>query len=407
MINESTRQKLLEKILNSQEFLSSSIYGNYLNYLVESSLKEKNLKETTIAIEFFEKDSEFNPAEDTIVRSHTYKLRKKLERYYFTEGKDDKYRFKIPKGHYQVSIVQVSDLLYQPHNILKWLIKHYTLVIALIFLIALFLLWNSNQRLQTELDKYHIIDMNNFIWKEYLHSELPILIVPGDHFMFNAYIKQWDKIVSIRDVTINSHQEMEDLKSKYSDFSIEPAPEPYFPYHSIWSLPPIYAVLYSANQFPILRRSSSINPQMLDEYNIIFVGSIKTLYTLKHTIENSHFDFEIAPHRITYTPPDSSEIQQFSTPLHSTGPNEDLVLALKLPGPKSNCIMILASYHSLGAPEIANYFTSKDSQKELEDIFKEKLGKTPEFFEMLFRVVGIDKTAYSREILILNEIKQN
>ena len=407
MINESTRQKLLEKILNSQEFLSSSIYGNYLQYLVESSLEGKSLKETTIAIEFFEKDSEFNPAEDTIVRSHTYKLRKKLERYYFTEGKDDKYRFRIPKGHYQVRIVQASDLAYHPQNILKWLVKHYTLIIAFVLLVTVIVFWNSNQTLQKELDKYHIIDKDNFIWKEYLHSELPILIVPGDHFMFNAYIKEYNKIVSIRDVTINSLQEMQDLKSKLSDFSITPAPEPYFPYHSIWSLPPIFSILYSANQFPILRRSSSINPQMLDEYNIIFVGSIKTLYTLKHTIDKSHFNFEIAPHIVTYTPPDSGDVQEFTTQLHSTGPNEDLVLALKLPGPKSNVVMILASYHSLGAPEIANYFTDHESQEEIKNIFIEKLGKTPKYFEMLFKVVGIDKTAYSREILILNEIKEN
>lgn len=407
MINESTRDKLLEKILNSQEFISSSIYGKYLQYLVDAALQEKNLKETTIAIEFFEKDSQFNPAEDTIVRSHTYKLRKKLERYYFTEGKDDKYRFRVPKGHYHVTILQVSDLAYKPRNILKWMVKHYPIVIIFILLISLQLLWNNNQSLQTQLDRYHIIDKDNFIWKEYLQSKLPILVVPGDHFMFNAYIKQYDRQVSIRDVTINSRQEMEDLKTKYSDFSIEPAPEPYFPYHSVWSLPAIFSILSSTNQTPILRRSSSINPQMLDEYNIIFVGSIKTLYTLRHTIENSHFGFKISPHIITYTPPDSSKPQHFSTPLHSTGPNEDLVLTLKLPGPKSNCIMIIASYHSLGAPEIANYFTSKDSQTEMENIFLNKVGRVPQYFEILFKVVGIDKTAYSKEILILNEIKPN
>lgn len=405
-MNDSIRDKHLEKILNSQEFVSSSIYGNYLNYLVKSSLEDRNLKETTIAIEFFEKDSEFNPAEDTIVRSHTYKLRKKLERYYFTEGKDDKLRFRIPKGHYQVRIIQVNDIVNQPKNILKWVAKHYALLIIFFLIVALALIWNTNRSLQKQLDSYHIIDKNNFIWKEYLQSKIPILLVPGDHFMFNAYIKQYDRTVSIRDITINSREEMEALKTKYKDFSIEPAPEPYFPYHSIWSLPYIFSILFSANQHPILRRSSSINPQMLDEYNIIFVGSIKTLYTLRHTMENSHFAFEISPHRITYTPPDSGAVQKFSTPLHSTGPNEDLVLALKLPGPRSNSIMIIASYHSLGAPEIANYFTNKDSYEELKDLFIEKLGHTPQYFEILFRVVGIDKTAYSKDILIINEIKK-
>lgn len=406
MIKDSTREKLLEKILNSQEFISSSIYGKYLQYLVNSTLEEKNLKETTIAFEFFEKDSDFNPAEDTIVRSHTYKLRKKLERYYFTEGKNDNYRFRIPKGHYQVKIVPVADSS-KSENILTWMPNYYLLIISIILIAALIFLWMKNSSLQDQLSKYDIIDKDNFIWQEYIHSELPILIVPGDHFMFNAYVEQYERQMSIRDVTINSQQEMEVLKSKYSDNTIVPAPEPYFPYHSIWSLPPIISVLFSANQDPILKRSSSINPQMLDEYNIIFVGSIKTLYTLRHTIKNSHFSIEIAPHIITYTPPDTGEVRQFSTDLHSTGPNEDLVLALKLPGPKLNSIMIIASYHSLGAPEISNYLTDKESQEEVKQFFIDKIGKTPKYFEILFKVTGIDKTAYSKEVLILNEIQSH
>ena len=90
MFSDTTREKLLEKILNSNEFSNSSIYGNYLTYLVKAAIEGITLKETTIAIEFFGKDADFNPAEDTIVRSHTYTLRKKLERYYFTEGRKDK-----------------------------------------------------------------------------------------------------------------------------------------------------------------------------------------------------------------------------------------------------------------------------------------------------------------------------
>ena len=102
------------------------------------------------------------------------------------------------------------------------------------------------------------------------------------------------------------------------------------------------------------------------------VGSIKTMYDLKHTLSKSHFSFEIAPHRIIYTPSDSSNVQIFSTNLHSTGPNDDLVLALKLPGPTNNSIFIIASYHSLGAPEITNYLVSTSKRKELERIFMEK-----------------------------------
>ena len=404
MIHEATQKKLIAKILESQEFCNSSIYGNYLNYLIKASNEDKNLKETTIAIEFFSKDAEFNPAEDTIVRSHTYKLRKKLESYYFTEGKDEKYRVRIPKGHYKVSIVQVTDLSLSPKRILGALLKHYPILIIIFLLFAIGWIFLENNDLKNHLEKYQIIEKDDFIWKEYLQSSLPILIIPGDHFMFNYYDDHFNRNISIRDVTINSQDDFEKLQNNYPDISMQLAPEPYFPYHSIWSLPPILNILYSANQSPILRKSSSINPQILNEYNIIFVGSIKTLYTLQHTLTRSNLSYQIAPHRVTFDHPDSSSVKEYSTNLHSSGPNEDLVVVMKLPGPADNFIFIIASYHSLGAPEIANYLTDKDSREELSSLFEAKYNRQPKYFEMLFRVVGIDKTAYSREVLVINEI---
>ncbi len=127
---------------------------------------------------------------------------------------------------------------------------------------------------------------------------------------------------------------------------------------------------------------------------------------LKYTIVNSNFDFSIAPHNIIYTNPDSGTAKQYSTSLHSSGPNEDLVLALKLPGPSENSVFIIASFHSLGVPEVIRYLTTKESSLELRKHFESKYGTIPQYFELLFRVVGIDKTAYSTEILISNIIQK-
>lgn len=374
---------------------------------MNSTLEGKLLKETTIVFDVFGKDDDFNPAEDTIVRSHTYTLRKKLERYYFTEGKDDKYRIRIPKGHYEVTFTQVSPSIFSLENSLKWLRDHYYLSVILILLVALFLLWSQNRATKNQLANYQIIELNDFIWKEYLQSELPILIVPGDHFFFDINSEEYGRTIAVREPTINSDEDLDRFRAQFPKASIQRSAEPYFPYHSIWSLPPILSILYSANQKPIMRKSLTISAQMLDEYNIIFVGSIKTLYALRHTIFRSHFDFGISPHYVDYTVPDSANIKHFTTNLHSSGPNDDLVLALKLPGPAGNCIFIIASYHSLGAPEIARYLTNPDSRFKLKSFFLKKYNHIPTHFEILFRVVGIDKTAYSTEILICNPLSSN
>ncbi|MBN1406285.1 MAG: hypothetical protein JW956_00765 [Calditrichaceae bacterium] len=406
MFNDSTREKLLEKILNSKEFSNSSIYGNYLNYLVNAAIEGITLKETTIAIDFFGKDAEFNPAEDTIVRSHTYTLRKKLERYYFTEGRKDKYRLRIPKGHYETIFEEAPNNIYSGVYLASILKKYYPLIIILSLIIVIAYLLNKNNIKNEKIEAYQIIDSENFIWKEYIHSELPILIIPGDHFTFDIFSQKFNRSFSVRDVTINSMEDLDALKEKFGDNTLQPAPEPYFPYHSIWGLPPVLSVLFSANQKPILRKSSDISPQILDEYNIIFLGSIKTLYALKHTVERSNFYFTISPHTITYSPSDSTKKQIFKTSLHSSGQNEDLVLALKLPGPAKNTTFIIASYHSLGVPEIANYLVDEGRSKELHQLFIDKYGHTPKYFELLFKVIGIDKTAYATEILIYNEIEE-
>ncbi|UCH11485.1 MAG: hypothetical protein JSU61_06250 [Fidelibacterota bacterium] len=407
MTNDAARQKVIDKIIESEEFCNSPTYVQYLKYLFESAVTGKALKETTIAVEFFKKGPDFNPAEDTIVRSHTYQLRKKLERYYFTEGKNDKCQVVIPKGHYEVRFTQRSEGITSPKYIANYIRRHYAAIIILVLVVTVAALITHTQSMRAQLDRYSIVEPDNFIWNDYIHSTLPILVVPGDHFMFDVASTEYEREFSVRDTSINSLEDLDNLRSQYPDRTITPTNEPYFPYHSIWSLPPVLSMLFSAHQHPILRKSSDIIPQILDEYNIIFVGSIKTLYTLKYTLASSHFDFEITPHRVIYAPTDSLERQVFETDLHSPGPNEDLVLALKLPGPANNTILIIASYSSLGAPEIANYLTRPETSSQLARMFQERFGSTPDYFEILFRVVGIDKTAYDTEILIFNEISGN
>ena len=51
------------------------------------------------------------------------------------------------------------------------------------------------------------------------------------------------------------------------------------------------------------------------------------------------------------------------------------------------------------------YLTLPETRKDLEQRMTDKFHHVPKYFEILFRVTGIDKTAYNTEILIFNEIK--
>ena len=178
------QKESIEKILNSEEFSGSHIYKSYLSYLIEAKQQGKSLKESTIAIEFFGKSAEFNPAEDTIVRSHTYNLRKKLETYYLKEGKDDKFRIKIPKGHYEVSIVPASENdLALTRRIKDFIQNKFWIPIILLLLIALAAIVFQNRSLEKKLHQYQIIEPSDAIWNDYLQSKLPVLIAVGANFL--------------------------------------------------------------------------------------------------------------------------------------------------------------------------------------------------------------------------------
>jgi DNA-binding NarL/FixJ family response regulator len=80
---------------------------------VEEALagRQLRLKERTIALGALERDEDFDPRFDAIVRIVAGKLRRTLERYYFSEGATNEIRITIPKGGYVPQFVSRADAL--------------------------------------------------------------------------------------------------------------------------------------------------------------------------------------------------------------------------------------------------------------------------------------------------------
>lgn len=90
------------KIVKTDQFRSSRILSNFLQYVVKETLdgNERSLKEYVIATEVLKKSPDFNPQLDAVVRIHARRLRQELVRYYSGAGKEDPIRIDIPKGRY-------------------------------------------------------------------------------------------------------------------------------------------------------------------------------------------------------------------------------------------------------------------------------------------------------------------
>jgi adenylate cyclase len=92
----------LERILASPGFDASARNRRFLEYIVDETLagRADRLKGLTIAIDVFGRDATIDPQHDPVVRIEAAKLRRSLERYYLTAGREDPIRIDIPKGAY-------------------------------------------------------------------------------------------------------------------------------------------------------------------------------------------------------------------------------------------------------------------------------------------------------------------
>src|ERR1700733_3613540 len=90
-ISEEAIHDELGRILGSSMFVQSDKLGRFLRFTIETTLAgdAEMLKEYLIGTEVYERNPSYNPSEDSIVRSEARRLRRKLNEYYESVGKDD------------------------------------------------------------------------------------------------------------------------------------------------------------------------------------------------------------------------------------------------------------------------------------------------------------------------------
>lgn len=101
----------LARVLASPQFAGSARLSRFLEYCVDSTLEDRGrLKEYDIALEVFDRDSNFDPRIDPIVRVQASRLRAKLKEYYHESTKLESFRIVLPKGGYAVAFELISPV---------------------------------------------------------------------------------------------------------------------------------------------------------------------------------------------------------------------------------------------------------------------------------------------------------
>ena len=115
-MDEARRQIVLEQlsaVLASETFRGSERSCALLAYLVERALSGESdrLKEYTVGVEALGRGGSFDPRVDPIVRAEASRLRRRLEKYYGSEGRGAPLAIVLPRGSYvpRFEIASVDD----------------------------------------------------------------------------------------------------------------------------------------------------------------------------------------------------------------------------------------------------------------------------------------------------------
>jgi hypothetical protein len=100
--HKDSRLGLASRIVASQRFARAPLLSNFLLYIVTETVEGRanDLSEHKIGVCVFDRPRSYRTVEDNIVRNYARQLRRRLDEYYVTEGRNEPLRIEIPKGGY-------------------------------------------------------------------------------------------------------------------------------------------------------------------------------------------------------------------------------------------------------------------------------------------------------------------
>jgi TolB-like protein len=109
----------VQKILASPGFANADRLRRFLEFTVEAQIKGESaqIKEYVLGREVFDRDDDYDPRLDPIVRVEARRLRQRLAEYYAGPGRQDKVRIDYPKGSYAAAIT-TPELTKRPKRLL-------------------------------------------------------------------------------------------------------------------------------------------------------------------------------------------------------------------------------------------------------------------------------------------------
>jgi hypothetical protein len=391
---EEVRQ-LLERILCSRQFSNAPKKQKFLQLICEAHLdgRASELSEYSIGFEVFDRNETYDPALDSIVRVGAHDLRKKLELYYKSEGKNEEILLEIPAGSYipiftrlkrapettETTKAAVSTRLLSDHNghIGRSGKTRITLLsLALVVLIiAVSMLALSNRQLRRQVKEgvqpREIAAVYRPVWEPFLKDESPTLLVLSNPPVYRFWNPADHK--SLSNVSINLTPEeaaaLEETLGR-ERFVLRHNPLPrlvlsYDEYTGIGEAVGLYrltTLFKGLGKNAMLKQSRTVSAEDMKNHNVILLGSVWVNEWSGKNLIKEDFGNGANATIVNYNPLPGEEREYSAKFDEETGRLiEDYSLITIKPNiSEKNTIMILAGTHSEGTEAAAEYLTSED-----------------------------------------------
>lgn len=341
------------------------------DYLAKNTLAGHSPKEIAIAVDVFGKNSDFDAAQDALVRVYIHKLRKALDEFYGSRSEPGA-RLHLPRGEYRLQVSTDPPATPGPGPTKN---RHVGILRALVVLIAAVLLgffaftWHRTPL--SDLDRVRA----NPIWSEILKDERPILIVVGDYYLIGETDDTMNVNRLVREYSVNSKSDLDryivehpDMAARYMDVGIR-----YLPISAAFALRDVMAVLSPQNKRISIAKMSDVEPGSLKSVDIVYIGYLSGMGMLqdlvftgsRFAIGESYDEVIDNKTRHSYISQVGSRIMDSPQPTGREQSYHDYGLFEKLRGPGGNTILVIAGTRDEGVSQTAEAFTSDQKLNEL------------------------------------------
>jgi hypothetical protein len=418
---EEVRQ-LLERILCSRQFSNAPKKQKFLQLICEAYLdgRASELSEYSIGYQVFDRSETYDPALDSIVRVGAHEVRKKLERYYKSEGKNDDILLEIPAGSYipiftrleqapeatestkvALSTFPLSGNIGRVGQIAgkTWIIL---LGLALVFLIiAVVMLALSNRQLRRQTKEgaqpKEFAAVYGPVWEPFLKDESPTLLVLSNPPVYRFWNPADHKSLSNKSINLTPAETaaLEETLGR-ERFVLKHIPLPrlvlsYDEYTGVGEAVGLYrltTLFKGLGKDAMLKQSRTVSAEDLKNHNVILLGSVWVNEWSGKNLIKEDFGSGASATIVNYDPQPGEEREYGAKFDEETGRLiEDYGLITIKPNiSEKNTIMVLAGTHSEGTEAAAEYLTSEDHLGRLNQQLLSLKRPSPRYFQVLLKV---------------------